>query len=205
MLGKRTCQIGIVPDTPTHAWIGVLIRRGEGDKGIVIPPDEARTLALEIEDDDPEVAVQLRELADGVEGIFKGVVKGKAFLALRGASIVRPKITGPHALRDWVQRWRRKFQDAYKSALAAGWHRAVVMVAHPETESLDDPPARIRNFDPGAANGLLTKVKLKPDVQDTPPDGFYVIATRGEGRFQGTFVGILPAAGDKRPTLPEDN
>jgi hypothetical protein len=205
MLGKRTCLIGIVPDRPDHCWIGVLIRRGEGDKGTVIAPDEARTIALDIEDGDPKVAAQLRELADGVEGILKGVVKGKKFPGLRGASVVRPKITGPEALRDWVQRWRRQFQNAYAHARTAGWHPAVVMVATPQTESLDDPPTNIRNFDPGAANGLLAKVKLPPDVRDTPPDGFYVIATRGDGRFQGTFVGILPTAGDKRPTLPEDN
>jgi hypothetical protein len=193
-------KIGVVPVSPKHRQIGVMLRRGP-DSEVVVAPDEARTIAADIEDEDPDTATRLREVAKAVEEfVRKGLPPGGGSVA-----VVRPKITGPEALLDWVWRWWRDFQRAYQSARAQGWPATTVVAATPTTQSLDDPPAAFHFFRPAEVNAILVTLNLGPQSRNVPPDAFFVLATCAGGRFQGAFAGILPASGTARPAMPEDN
>jgi hypothetical protein len=112
-----------------------------------------------------------------------------------------PTSTGPEALRDWAGRHIGAFRLAYREAVRAGWAASTLVVATPATESLDDPPAGFALRGPADARRLLGAVLPSPRlaVGVAPPGMFYVIATGNCGRFQGTFVGLLPSPGPDEP------
>jgi hypothetical protein len=188
--GKRLVQVAVVPLTPSTSAIGVSIRR-EGDDGpAVIAPDEARTIACQIEEGDPGTAAALRDTARAVEQALADPGMPA------GALPVWPKITGPHALRDWAERYRKEFRAVYREAVRAGWGAGTVVIATPATESLDDPPPGFDLKSRADARRLLGPVKMGGSLDDPPNPGmFYVVATKASGRFQGTFVGMLPVPG----------
>jgi hypothetical protein len=201
--GDRTVKLGVEVDTPTHSYIGVMISRGDNGK-TVIAPDEARTMAVQIEDEDPATAVLLRKYADAAEFCVK-----KDGLRDKGTevSVVPPKITGPHALGEWVGRYRNTLRGAYQEAVSHGLPFDVVVFVTPTTESLDaEPqPVDIKFLTPAEANELLAHVHMKPSRFENPPGAFYVLASRSEGRFKGTFQGILSVRDDVEVARPENN
>jgi hypothetical protein len=199
--GKRTVKLGIVPHTPTHNYVGVMIERGDSG-GTVIAPDEARTIALQFDDDDPGLAAELRRLADMAEELVR---LPRVQAIGDGVSIVPPKITGPHALQDWVRRWAETFREAYKRFRDAGVPLPFVVWATPYTESLDDPPEQFDAHDPDRSRERLAILKMTKKNWDTMPDNFYVVASRSHGRFKGTLVAILSAVNSVPPTSPENN
>jgi hypothetical protein len=192
--------VGVQADTPTHSRLGVCIGR-EGEAGkTVIAPDEARTIAAELEDTDPEAAKQLRETADALPGVL-AEIRAHGF----SVSLVGPRITGPEALQDWVKRWRQRFRAGYQEAMASGYPADVVVWATPCTESLDDPPIGFDLRGPTEARERLARFLPNVKALVAPPGAFHVVASRAEGRFKGTYMGILSRDGDRRPTMPEDN
>lgn len=67
---NRRVQVTIVPKTPTMAAIGVGIWLGHEGGKTVIAPDEARTIACQIEQEDPNTAAQLRKCAADMEMVL---------------------------------------------------------------------------------------------------------------------------------------
>jgi hypothetical protein len=167
----------------------------EGDaQGIVLAPDEARTMALNLEQEDPTTAANLREVAQFVE---ESVRAGVGLKPSPGVELVAPRITGPAALRDWTQRYPQHFQAAYR---VVGGNGCVVLVT-PATESLDDPPTEFRHTTDDIASALLVQWNMNP-IPSASPGHFYVIASCRAGRFQGTFLGMLPIPG-RTAILPD--
>jgi hypothetical protein len=113
----------------------------------------------------------------------------------------RGKVAGPEALRDWVSRHSDAFRSAYREAVRAGWAAGTVVLATPATESLDDPPAGFALRGPADARRVLAAALPSPGLAlgVAPPGMFYVIATCTCGKFQGTFVGLLPSPGPEEP------
>jgi hypothetical protein len=178
---QRHVSLGVEPLSPDKATVGVLLGWGESDPVGLVPVDEARTLACTWAEENPDLAARLREVADAVDA-FLASPQGSL-----GAVPASPKFTGAHALKEWVARYHKHFQAAYRQA---GGGYAVVL-ATPGTESLDDPPPDFRHLGPAAADAFLAAVRMSPVG---PPDAccFHLIASRQEGRFRGTFVGMLP-------------
>jgi hypothetical protein len=210
--GKRYARVTVVAHKPT--LIGVGIGYGEEQPETVIPPDEARTLACKFERNEPELAKQLREAAASVDEVLN-----HPDISGLGAIPVSPKMTGPEALRDWVYRHREYFRNGYRVCPPGS-----VMWVMPLTESLDDPPqlvellpsavedergritgpvrieAAVHVMTRDEATEQLARVGMSDGTKDPPPPGcFYVVASRKEGRFKGTFVGYLTIPG------PQDN
>jgi hypothetical protein len=178
--------MAIVPRTPSRSALGVMIGfEGEG-KGTVIAPDEARTIALEIEGSDPGVAAEMRKYADEVESCVRG--EKSSHFPPGGLEIVGPKLTGPEALRDWSQRYRKHFQAAYRKA-----GQGQVLLATPRTQSLDDAPAVFSFCGLDVANAIIQAIALPPN-RAAGRGRFLLVSTCEQGRFQGTFVGELPIA-----------
>src|SRR5262249_485327 len=148
--GDREVNFGIVPESPTCSRVGVAISRG-GKVKTVIASDEARTLAEELKDADPRASAALKEVAAGVdEMVQKQQLRGHA---IPGQILpVRPKITGPEALRSWTNRFRDLARAAFREARRQGASADVVVWAMPLTESLDDEP---RGFE------LLSQTKAR--------------------------------------------
>jgi hypothetical protein len=167
--------------TSSTSGLGVCISRGDGGQ-TVIAPDEARTIACTIEDEDSEAATKLRHYAGEVEKIFANPKRPAGMVP------VPPKITGAEALRYWTMRYRTHFAAAYRQA---GIEDAVIL-ASPQTESLDDPPTDFRYASLTVANEILKTVHARPEGPPHPGQ-FYVLATRSEGRFEGSFLGMMPA------------
>ena len=199
---RRTVSVGIEADTPTHSRMGVCIG-WEGDEAgkTVIAPDEARTMAAKLEGVDPDTARKLRTVADGLPHVL-AAMREQGY----GVSLVDPKITGPHALGEWLERWREQVRAGYREALAAGYPANSVVWATPLTESLDDPPVSFNLHSPAEAREMLNKVSSKPGDSMTPlPGSFFVVASRAEGRFKGTYTGVLSAREGAEPEVAEGN
>jgi hypothetical protein len=124
--------------------------------------------------------------------------------------------SGAEGLRQWVLRHYTLFQAAYREHIRTGGSRDSVMWGMPIGDSLDNPPVAIAPYSrAGAKREIITGIPNTQQLHnnlDTPatPGRFYVVASRGEGRFKGTFIGMLPipAAGDELPeafaaTLPD--
>lgn len=183
--GKRVVKVLVVPDTETLSRVGVGIGF-EGESLTPIAPDEARTIALRFAADDPALARALCDTAAVVDQVLAHPEKPEAALP------VRPRITGPAALRDWTRRHREAFRDAYRAAPPGG-----VVWATPTTESLDDPPTAgaTEVLSRETATEALARLNMDGTADPPGPGLFYVIASRESGRFQGTFVGMLPVPG----------
>jgi hypothetical protein len=183
--GKRVVRVLVVPESPTLSRVGVGIGF-EGESLTALAPDEARTISLRFAGDDPALARALRDTAAAVDQVLAHPEKPEGVLP------VRPKVTGPEALRDWTRRHREAFRNAYRAAPPGG-----VVVAEPATESLDDPPTpeMTEVMDREAATAALARLNMDGTDDPPPPGMFYVIASREAGRFQGTFVGMLPIPG----------
>ncbi len=181
--GKRVVRVLVTPETETLSRVGVGIGF-EGEPLTALAPDEARTIALRVAGDDPALARALCDTAAAVDQVLARPEKPEGVLP------VRPKITGPAALRDWARRHREAFRDTYRAAPPGG-----VVWATPTTESLDDPPTagatEVTNRE--AATAALARLDMDGTEDPPPPGMFYVIASRESGRFKGTFVGLLPA------------
>jgi hypothetical protein len=191
---QRTVKIGIMPGPPVQ--VGVAIATGS-ESPTVIAPDEARTMAAR--DSDPRIADLLRHYASKAERVVAEDPKGPA---LRGVEIIAPKITGAEALGWWVNRHAAGFQACYREATRGIWPADVLLWVMPRTESLDDPPIgvdlrRIQDARTFVSRNLPI---LRGSLDDPPRHGyFYVIASRGEGRFKGSLVAMLPI-----PTADDD-
>jgi hypothetical protein len=183
--GKRVVKVLVAPETEMLSRVGVGIGF-EGEPLTAIAPDEARTIALRIQRDDPALARALRDTAAAVDQVLAHPERPEGLLP------VRPIITGPAALRDWTRRHREAFRDAYRAAPSGG-----VVWATPTTESLDDPPRAEATdvLSREAATEALARLNLDGTADPPQPGMFYVIASRESGRFQGTFVGMLPVPG----------
>jgi hypothetical protein len=170
---------------------------------VVIATDEARTIAAQIEDEDPKAAADLVRFAGLVDNLLAGKVSGELAAKISGEiEMVPPKIVGPDALQDWVGRYRDNFRGAYRHAVAAGYAEDTVVWGMPRTESLDDQPVAFDLRSWPSARNLLAKVGMGRSLDDSPPEEmFAVVASKGAGRFKGTFVGWLPkpAAGELLP------
>jgi hypothetical protein len=157
---------------------------------VVVAPDEARTIAFQLEDEDPSAACQLLELAHAVEELLPQMTAGTVLVA--------PKITEGDALAAWAERHRKYFRAAYRQAGGNG----VVIMSSPGTQSLDDPPSLLRHMSMAVANAVLQSLHMRPE--GPPKHGhFYVIATCEKGRFQGTCVAMLavPKESDYLPSV----
>jgi hypothetical protein len=183
--------------------VGVVLR--QNGKDTLIAPDEARALAHDMSDGrSRELADKLRDFADCVDTIVtEETAKGYPY------ATARPAQHGADALVAWVRRHAAVFRAAYRRALSRGFSPdTLVLWAMPHTDSLDDPPAML---DPRTTENVLDLVpESKPGVRSLFGDGFLeelrpgffrVVASRGEGRFEGTFVGWMPSPGDDE-TLP---
>src|SRR5262245_36122661 len=98
--------------------------------------------------------------------------------------------TGPHALQEWVQRWHPLFRSAYRTALAKGYPPSFVVWAMPLTERVVDPPVGFDVQSREEASATLRRLPSVATSLDDPPWAgyFYIVASRAEGRFKGTFV-----------------
>jgi hypothetical protein len=214
--GKRYARLALVTTFPDpEPKVGVEVGWGKpGDANItvtaeghenagVVPPDEARTLADLYAGDDPGVARQLRKAAGDVDRVL-------AHPDTKHLKAVPSVITGPRALLEWVGRHRDLFRLAYRTCPPGS-----VLWAMPQTESLDDPPvttaalgdtglglisSTLQVLSREEATEELARVGMSDSTRGAAPPGyFYVVASRTEGRFQGTFVGCLSLPG------PENN
>jgi hypothetical protein len=89
----------------------------------------------------------------------------------------------------------------YRAAIASGYSADCLLWLMPRSESLDDPPlgADIQTVVEARARlrqGISTRNlrdSLCASLKDPPRPGyFYVVGSKAEGRFKGTFVGMLP-------------
>jgi hypothetical protein len=107
---------------------------------------------------------------------------------------------GPYALEEWVWRFRAAFRSAYRH------HPGKVIWAMPRTESLKDPPLGFDIVTREEAHQRLKSLRAFRDGTglEGPPRGgmFYVVASRAEGRFRGTFIGMLPVPGPDESLPP---
>jgi hypothetical protein len=190
MAEKRNCSILVTALTPTTSAIGVQIWTDSDTGKVTIAPDEARTIALRIEGDDPEAAADLCKAAMLCETMIAKSTDESSVIP------ARPAITGANALADWVRRHRLHFRAAYKQA-----GKDAVIIAHPATESLDDPPGELWKTDLEGASNVLRQVHLRSATQ-AAAGRFNVMATCGQGRFCGTFLGELPVD-EPGDVLPE--
>jgi hypothetical protein len=102
--------------------------------------------------------------------------------------------SGPELLLEWVHRFRDLFRSCYRNVKPGS-----VVWAMPRTESPHDPPL---GFDVVSRQEAHDRLKRLPPFRngtglESPPlaGAFYVVASRAEGRFRGTFVGMLSAPG----------
>jgi hypothetical protein len=186
----REVLVGILPMTPTKSAIGVMIRRGDDER--VMPPDEARALAeeMEVSGEPADLVARLRDVAEKLPMMVRELAASGPGL---GCTVVGPRQTGPHALRSWVVRHHRAFRAAWLRALDLGAVPSdVILMATPGTESMDDPPLAVevrsrRDASPPDGAPATYCDLVRTAAEGAPPEGFFdIVASAGSGRFKGT-------------------
>jgi hypothetical protein len=118
---------------------------------------------------------------------------------------------GPEGLRDWVMEHYRHFQAACRQAMGRGIAtRDLVIWANPHDDSMTTPPLLVELIDrttwePQAGMPETVRKLIDHARANRPPAGLFdVIASRANGRFQGTFHGQLriPDEGVSLPVGP---
>ncbi len=109
--------------------------------------------------------------------------------------IVGPKITGPEALKWWVEQYRQRFREAFQTALDAGWQSDPTLPT-PTSETLDDPPGEISPVARSNRGSITRPVQSIRGSLDEGRPSRHVLQSwpfgRSAGGFSGTFVGMLP-------------
>ncbi len=197
---EREVKIGIVPDTPTLSRVGVFLTAGELET--LIPPDEARSVAaqMELNGRDRALICQIRDIAESVPGMIRelnGKGKGKF-------KVAKPRETGCDALEMWMLRHRNAFQAGFREAVNRGYDpKRLTIWAHPETESMDDPPPRlyfIGDTEIAKADrhnkSQMEIARQMLDTADLDPAFFLAVASNPKGRFKGTVAKEMEIVSD---------
>ncbi len=184
---RRKVDIALVPESGTLVRVGVAISLGE-DK-TYIASDEARTIACKLDGEDDATAKALRATADAVDRMIQDPSRPGTLAP------VKPRVTGPRALKDWVGRHRDLFRSAFREARRQGAPAGVVIWAMPATDSLDDAPLAFDPIDAATARARLASLGLD-DPGPAEEGCFTIVASRREGRFRGTLTACLDCPGD---------
>jgi hypothetical protein len=101
------------------------------------------------------------------------------------------QLSGPHALEARVAKHYANFQAASR-LLPTHMASEKVIWAMPRSESLEDPPLSFGVVTLRAAKDRLRQVGIRDPLSEPPPPGMlYAVASCTNGRFKGTWLGLL--------------
>jgi hypothetical protein len=111
--------------------------------------------------------------------------------------------SGPEALRDWVANHYDVIQGFHRALTQAG-RPAEVLWLMPRSENIETPPVGANHY--SLAGGRAYMRANLPNMSGTLagpplPGMFYVVASKGDGRLKGTFVGMVQIP-DQEEELP---
>jgi hypothetical protein len=116
-----------------------------------------------------------------------------------------PGPPGSDGLRVWVENYADHFRAFFREAVLRGHPPELIVISTPMADRTDRAPD---NFDaiPLARSHEVTRVipSLAGSFGTLPMSGgFYVVATRGEGRLRGSYVAFIswPRPDDVLPAI----